>query len=138
MEDQITCFWFNNLLVGTWWWKRQNYKFSLWFQLQLGSRKIWQNCFNYHLQHLWFDWLMNNSFTYNKKRKEWPQQQKIWSSFKITKTKWENVTCVFTCFCDFKVFVTILTDIFGVFHKLDVFGKFTRMIMQMIKQKTKA
>jgi hypothetical protein len=62
----------------------------LWFQLQLGSRKIWQNCYNYHLQQLWFDWLMNNSFTYNKKRKEWPQQQGIWGSFKITKTKWKK------------------------------------------------
>jgi hypothetical protein len=120
MEDQITCLWFNIVLVGTWWWRRQITNLHLWFQVQLGARKNWQNCYNYHLQQLCFDWLMNNSFTYNKKKKEWPQQQGIWSSFKITKTKWTkitclcgvrrnaNVTCVFTRFCDFKVFVTIL------------------------------
>ncbi len=44
-----------------------------------------------------------------------------------------NMTCVFTCFCDFKVFVTILM-ILASLVSFTSFGKFTRMIMQMFKQ----
>jgi len=148
MELQITCLWFNIVLVGTWWWRRQITNLHLWFQLQLGVKINWQNCYNYHLQQLWFDWLTNNPFTYNKKRKEWPQQQGIWSSFKITKTRWAKwhacvvlggmqMWLVYSHVCDFKVFVTILM-ILASSMSFTSFGKFTRMIMQMFKQITKA